>query len=279
MQLECNGKILDLSLPAIMGVVNVTPDSFSDGGQFYKETDAIRQGIRLAEQGADILDIGGESTRPNATGVSVEDELNRVIPVIRMLQREVSIPISVDTSNPEVMRQAVDAGAGMINDVRALSRSGALKTAVACGVPVCLMHMQGTPGSMQQNPRYDDVVTDVLAFLKDKKAQTMEAGIPEDRILLDPGFGFGKTYDHNLALLRGLSRFRVLNSPILVGLSRKSMLQKILNKPVDERLYGSLALAALAIREGASIVRVHDVAETWDVRQVCQAFLDQPGGS
>lgn len=258
-----------------MGVLNVTPDSFSDGGDFYQSEAAVNQGLALAGQGADIIDVGGESTRPRAKSISTQQELDRVIPVIESLSQRVSVPISIDTSNPVVMRDAVAAGAGFINDVRALTRPGALEAAAQCGVPVCLMHMQGSPKDMQAAPYYEDVVVEVSEYLAQRKQACLGAGIPEASILVDPGFGFGKSLKHNLTLLQHLDQLGVLNAPILVGLSRKSMLQKILDKPVDQRIYGSLALAVIAIGKGASIVRVHDVAATVDAIKVCRAVFSE----
>jgi len=248
--------------PIVMGILNVTPDSFSDGGRFIGREAALRRVREMIAEGAQIIDVGGESTRPGAQAVSVEEELERVIPVIEAIRSESAIPVSIDTSKPEVMRAAVDAGASLVNDVRALREPGALAAVAERGVPVCLMHMRGEPRTMQQAPRYDDVVAEVLAFLEERVAACEAAGIPRERIILDPGFGFGKTLDHNLALFRALPRFAATGLPVLVGVSRKSMIGQVLEVPVAERLAGSLALASLAVWLGAAIVRSHDVRET-----------------
>ncbi len=248
--------------PIVMGILNVTPDSFSDGGRFIGREAALQRVREMIAEGAQIIDVGGESTRPGAQAVSVEEELERVIPVIEAIRSESTIPISIDTSKPEVMRAAVDAGASLVNDVRALREPGALAAVAELGVPVCLMHMRGEPRTMQQAPRYDDVVAEVLTFLEERVAACEAAGIPRERIILDPGFGFGKTLDHNLALFRALPRFAATGLPVLVGVSRKSMVGQVLEVPVEERLAGSLALASLAVWLGAAIVRSHDVRET-----------------
>jgi dihydropteroate synthase len=245
-----------------MGILNVTPDSFSDGGLFAGRDAAVAHARALAAEGADIIDIGGESTRPGAKPVSVQEELDRVIPVIKALREEVAVPLSIDTSKPEVMRAAVAAGAGFINDVYALRAPGALETAAGLNVPVCLMHMQGEPRTMQENPQYRDVVADVREFLFERVAAAEAVGIARDRIVVDPGFGFGKSVEHNLQLLRGLNALAALGIPVLAGLSRKSMIGKLLGLPVERRLHASLALALLAVQNGANIVRVHDVGPT-----------------
>ena len=263
MYLLCGNQKLDLSRPVVMGVVNVTPDSFSDGGRFLDRSKAVDHAHQLVAEGAAILDIGGESTRPGAAAVSVDEELRRVVPVIEALAG-VGAVISVDTSKPEVMRAAAAAGAGILNDVCALTAPGAVEAAAESGCAVCLMHMQGDPRTMQQAPTYGDVVTEVKAFLLGRAQSCRAAGIAPDRISLDPGFGFGKNLQHNAALLRGLDAFADTGYPLAVGLSRKSMLQKILGRPVGERLYGSLALAVMAAMKGARIVRAHDVAATVD---------------
>lgn len=257
--LDCGGRVLDLSRTAIMGILNVTPDSFSDGGFFLSREQAVAHALQMVEEGADIIDVGGESTRPGAQAVTVQEELDRTIPVIEAVAKSVSLPISIDTSKPEVMRAAVRAGAGFINDVRALRDPGALETAASLNVPVCLMHMQGAPRSMQANPRYDDVLNDVRTFLLARIEAAMAAGIRRDRIVIDPGFGFGKSAEHNLELLRRLLEFRVLGVPLLAGLSRKSMIGKLLGLPVEQRVNASVALALAAVQNGATIVRVHDV--------------------
>lgn len=259
--LNCAGKTLDLSRPHIMAVLNVTPDSFSDGGRYKALDKAIAQAECMAEAGADIIDVGGESTRPGAEAVSEAEELARVIPVITALSQRLSIPISIDTSKAVVMQAAADAGAGLINDVKALQGEAALETAAATGLPVCLMHMQGQPDTMQQQPQYDSVVDEVRAFLKARVAASIAAGIPRKQLVVDPGFGFGKTLAHNLALLRQLELLSD-GLPILAGLSRKSMIAAITGAELEERLPGSLALALIAAQQGASILRVHDVAET-----------------
>lgn len=270
--IDCAGRELVLDRPRICGIVNVTPDSFSDGGAHFDAEAAVRHGLALVAQGADLLDVGGESTRPGAEAVSEDEELRRVIPVIEALARATTVPISVDTSKPGVMRAAVRAGAGLINDVCALRRDGALDAAAELGVPVCLMHMQGEPRSMQGDPQYDDVVADVRRFLADRLFSCELAGIPRKRLLIDPGFGFGKTLDHNLALLRDLQQFATIGVPLFVGLSRKSFLGTLSGRsePV-ERMPASVAAALIAVQRGAGIVRVHDVAATADALAVWQA--------
>jgi dihydropteroate synthase len=270
MRLACAHRTLDLSSPAVMGILNVTPNSFSDGGRFAGLDAALAQARRMVADGAAIIDVGGESTRPGAAPVSLQEELDRVVPVIEAVTRELDVLVSVDTMKPEVMHAAVAAGAGLINDVLALQAPGALEAAAATGAAVCLMHMQGTPRTMQQDPHYEDVVREVGDFLRERAEACRTAGIPADRIALDPGFGFGKTLDHNLQLLRGLGRLAG-EYPLLVGLSRKSMLGKLTGRPVEQRLAGSIALAALAVAAGARIVRCHDVAETVDAVRVAWA--------
>jgi len=245
-----------------MGILNVTPDSFSDGGVFFDRAEAVAGAVRMAQEGAAIIDVGGESTRPGARPVSVQEELDRVVPVIEAIAKEIAVPVSVDTSKPEVMRAAVAAGAGFINDVLALRADGALEAAAALATPVCLMHMLGEPRTMQDNPRYDDVVNDIRAFLEARIAACVAAGIARVRIVVDPGFGFGKTLEHNLELLRRLKEFAALGVPVLAGLSRKSMIGKALGLPVGRRAHASVALALLAVQNGAQIVRVHDVGPT-----------------
>lgn len=273
MQLDCAGKIVDLSRPAVMGVLNVTPDSFSDGGRYLRLAEALRRAETMVEEGAALIDVGGESTRPGASPVSAREELVRVLPVVERLARVLPVPVSVDTSKPEVMREAVRAGAGLINDVRALCLPGALEAAAASGVPVCLMHMRGEPSTMQREPRYSDAIAEVRAFLAERVRACEDAGIPRERILVDPGFGFGKTLDHNLILLRHLDRFTGLAAGVLVGMSRKSMIGLLLDAPVGERLAGSLAAAVIAAWQGARIVRAHDVRETVRALRVCSAVL------
>ncbi len=262
--LQCGDRALDLTRTAIMGVLNVTPDSFSDGGRFVVPDIALRHGERLAADGADIIDVGGESTRPGALPVDAQQELDRVIPIIEGLREVAGVPISIDTSKPEVMRAAVAAGAGLINDVNALRAEGALEIAVSSEVPVCLMHMQGSPRTMQRSPVYGDVVKEVIAFLAERRAVCVRAGIVPQAVIVDPGFGFGKTVDHNLTLLRNLDAFSALEAPVLVGLSRKSLIGALLDIPLDERASASVALALIAVQKGAKIVRVHDVKTTRD---------------
>ncbi|MDH5182348.1 MAG: dihydropteroate synthase [Gammaproteobacteria bacterium] len=271
--LDCGDKPLDLSQPRIMGVLNITPDSFSDGGNFLSAQSAYDHAMAMVEAGASIIDIGGESTRPGAAEVSVDEELDRVIPVIEAL-RSVPAVISIDTSKPAVMSAAVSAGAGLLNDVRALQEPGALEAVAGLRVPVCLMHMQGLPRTMQQAPHYDDVVEEVHDFLLQRVESCVAAGIDRRRILVDPGFGFGKSLQHNLTLLAQLNRFTEMGLPLLVGMSRKSMLGTIVDKPVDERLYASLAVASLAAWQGADIIRVHEVAESVDVIKVVTAVME-----
>jgi len=269
--LDCNGRPLELDRPRIAGILNITPDSFSDGGAFANADAAIAHGLRLVEQGADLLDVGGESTRPGADAVDAATEIARVIPVIEGLAKATRVPLSIDTSKPEVMRAAVAAGAGLINDVRALRGEGALDAAAALGVPVVLMHMQGDPRTMQDDPHYDDVVGEVHRFLTDRLFACQMAGIDKKKILVDPGFGFGKTLEHNLALLRSLQRFAEI-APVLAGLSRKGMIGKLTDrKEHAERAAGSAAAALIAVQNGAAIVRVHDVAITRDALAVWNA--------
>jgi dihydropteroate synthase len=277
--LRCGPHPLDLTRPRVMGILNVTPDSFSDGGRFASREAALSRARAMAAEGADLIDVGGESTRPGARSVSVQEELDRVIPVIEALAGDLPVPVSVDTSKPEVMRAAVAAGAGLINDVAALRRPGALAAAAALGVPVCLMHMQGEPGTMQRDPAYDDVVGEVAAFLAARVAACEGAGIGRGRLLVDPGFGFGKTLAHNLALLRGLPRLAALGLPVLAGLSRKSMIGALLGGvPVEGRLHGSVAAAVLAVERGAAVVRVHDVGPTVQALRILAAVGGDAGG-
>lgn len=275
-QLDCAGRVLVLDRPRVMGIVNVTPDSFSDGGSHDTTGAAVAHGLRLASEGADVLDVGGESTRPGADEVTVEEELRRVIPVIERLARETALPISVDTSKPEVMRAAIAAGAGLVNDVYALRREGALDAAAALGVPVVLMHMQGEPRSMQAAPAYDDLVGEVHRFLAERIFACEMAGIPKKRLVLDPGYGFGKTSAHNLLLLRQQARLLDLGLPLLAGLSRKRTLGELTGRDVGERMPASVAAAVLAAEYGARILRVHDVAATVDAMKVWAAVNAQP---
>jgi dihydropteroate synthase len=279
---DCGKFQLDLTTPCVMGIVNVTPDSFSDGGKFSNAHLAIEHALKLAQEGASILDIGGESTRPNATPVGLQEELDRVIPVIEALvkqfkqDKQINIPISIDTYKPQVMQAAIAAGASMVNDVRALQEAGALDVVAKSNVGVCLMHMQGTPQTMQNNPHYNDVVSDVKAFLAARLQASIDAGIGRDRILLDPGFGFGKTREHNITLIQQLESFATLGQPLLVGLSRKSVLGQIssgqvMGNDVDARLYASIAASVIAAQKGAKILRVHDVNATVEALKVLTA--------
>jgi dihydropteroate synthase len=264
---------LSLTCPSVMGILNVTPDSFSDGGRFAGLDAARAHAEQMADDGAAIIDIGGESTRPGAEDVSESQELDRVIPVVEALRDTVDLPISIDTSKARVMREAVAAGATMINDVLALQEPGALQAAVELGVPVCLMHMRGRPRTMQANPQYDDVTQDVTAFLGNRAAECTEAGIANELIIIDPGFGFGKTHAQNVELLANLRQLQTLGLPVLVGLSRKSTLGEITGRDVDDRLPGSIAAAVVAVMNGAQIVRVHDVRETVEALKVVRAVL------
>jgi dihydropteroate synthase len=268
--LHCGPYRLALDRPLIMGIVNVTPDSFSDGGQFLDPAKAVERGRQLVDEGADILDIGGESSRPGAAPVSLEGELQRVMPVVEALAG-LNVPLSIDTVKPEVMRRSLEAGAAIINDISALEAPGALETVAASGAAVVLMHMRGTPGTMQQEPRYANVVGEVHDYLAGRVTATERAGIARTRIVVDPGFGFGKLLEHNLALLRGLERFADLGCPLLVGLSRKSMLKGFSSREMDRRMPASVAAALIAVQRGAHIVRAHDVAATKDALAVWQA--------
>jgi dihydropteroate synthase len=267
--LDCAGRELRLDRARVAGIVNVTPDSFSDGGLHLSTAAAVAHGLKLVEEGADLLDIGGESTRPGAKPVSAADEIARVVPVIEALAKQTDVPISIDTSKPEVMRAAVAAGAGMINDVYALRRDGALDAAADLKVPVCLMHMLGEPRTMQDDPHYDDVVSDVRRFLAERIFACEMSGIDKKRIVADPGFGFGKTLEHNLALLRGLDQLAALGVPLMVGLSRKTTIGTLTGREAHaDRAAGSAAAALIAVQKGAAIVRVHDVAITRDALAV-----------
>ncbi len=273
-RLPCGSRTLDLSRPQVMGILNVTPDSFSDGGRYNRIDAALRHAEQMLEAGAAIIDVGGESTRPGAPPVSAEEELQRVAPVVEQLVCRLDALVSVDTSSPALMREAALLGAGMINDVRSLSRDGALQAAAQGNLAVCLMHMQGEPQTMQDSPQYDDVTTAVRTFLADRVAACEAAGIARERLLIDPGFGFAKTLAHNLSLFRQMQALHDLHLPLLVGVSRKSMIGKVLGREVDQRLAGSLALAALAVQQGAHILRVHDVAETVDVLRMLEAVAE-----
>ncbi|MEC8324742.1 MAG: dihydropteroate synthase [Pseudomonadota bacterium] len=266
-----NGKVLDLSQTHIMGILNLTPDSFSDGGSYQQIDSAVISALAMLENGATIIDIGGESTRPGAPDVALEEELARVIPVIEAIRKKSDCLISIDTSKAEVMRQAVNAGADIINDVRALQEPNALATTAELGVPVCLMHMQGQPRTMQSNPHYDDVINDIKQFFVERIAACEAAGISRDKIILDPGFGFGKTLAHNYHILKYIDEFRMMGCEVLAGLSRKSMIGNLLGRDVDQRLAGSVAGALIAAQKGAKIIRVHDVTETADALNVWRA--------
>ena len=268
MMLYSKGRTLDLSTPQVMGILNITPDSFSDGSRYCQLDRALSHAAAMAAAGATLIDVGGESTRPGAADVSTEEELARVIPVVERIAAELDVWISVDTSKPTVMQESVAAGAHLINDVRALLEPGALAVAAAAQVPICLMHMQGEPRTMQVAPHYEDLVADIRGFFDQRIAACIEAGIPRERLILDPGFGFGKTLVQNYQLLGQLADLACFELPLLVGLSRKSMIGQLLGRPVEERLAGSLAAAVYAVTQGAQIVRVHDVQETVDVLRV-----------
>jgi len=272
MFLRCGPHTLDLSTPVVMGVVNVTPDSFSDGGRFASTDAAVGHALRMVEEGAGLLDVGGESTRPGAQAVGAEEEIRRVVPVIEALAARARIPISVDTSKPAVMTAAVGAGATLINDVRALREPGALEAAADTNAAICLMHMQGEPRTMQVDPRYDEVVAEVRDFLRERAEVCIAAGIAPERLAIDPGIGFGKRLEHNLALLAGLPELAGLGWPLLVGVSRKSMFGELLGRAVDQRIAGGVAMATAAVLAGASIVRTHDVAATVDAVKVAVAL-------
>ena len=275
--LDCGGRVLRLDRPRVMGIVNVTPDSFSDGGDHFDADAAVAHGLRLADEGADILDVGGESTRPGSDGVGAEEEIRRVVPVIEGLVRATSLPVSIDTWRPEVMRAAVAAGAGMINDIRALRAEGALDAAAELGVPVVLMHMLGEPRSMQDAPEYDDVVGDVHRFLAERIFAAEMAGIPRKRLVADPGFGFGKTTQHNMTLLARLERFVELGVPVLAGLSRKRSIGEVTGRDdAKARVHGSVAAHLVAAQRGAKLLRVHDVAATVDALKVLAAVEAVP---
>lgn len=273
--LICGARTVDLSAPVVMGVLNVTPDSFSDGGRFNNPDVALRQAEQMLADGAVFVDVGGESTRPGATPVSEQQELDRVVPVVEAIAARLDVAISVDTSTPAVITQAAGAGAHLINDVRALRREGALEALAQTGLGLCLMHMQGEPDSMQRDPRYRDVITEVRDFLQERVRACRQAGMDDRRLVLDPGFGFGKTVTHNLQLLARLAEVSFDELPVLVGLSRKSMLGKLLEREVDERLAGSLAVAVMAAERGAAIVRAHDVRETVDALRMVRAVREQ----
>jgi len=271
LQLECGDQVIDLDTPRVMGVLNVTPDSFSDGGRFTSLDAAVARAVQMVEEGAALVDVGGESTRPGAPPVAVEEELRRVIPVIEALAARLPVPISVDTGKPEVMREALRAGAGMINDVYGFRNPGTLDAVAGSRAALCVMHMQGEPRTMQKAPQYSDVVAEVSQFLGDRVEECRRHGIDARRVVIDPGFGFGKTLEHNLALLAGLDKITQFEVPVLVGLSRKSMLGTITGRPVDARVYAGAAAAAIAVLKGARLVRTHDVAPTVDAVRIATA--------
>ena len=278
--LQCGERLLDLGRPHVMGVLNVTPDSFSDGGRLHSGqsldlSKALFRAEQMLLQGATIIDVGGESTRPGAAVVGPQEEMDRVLPVVHSISERLDTVISVDTSTPELMLLASRAGAGMLNDVRALEREGALSAAEKTGLPICLMHMQGEPTTMQTKPQYRNVVADVSSYLRSRVDACEAGGIGQEKLLLDPGFGFGKSAVHNLVLLNRLSELLALGCPLLVGLSRKSLIGALLNREVDDRLAGSLSLAVLAVDRGASIVRVHDVSETVDAVRLAHAVIGE----
>ena len=274
MKLYANNKVLDLNVPQIMGILNFTPDSFSDSGQFYQLDKALIQIQKMLQAGASIIDIGGESTRPNADEVTLEQELERVVPLVEAVRKRFDCWISVDTSKAQVMVESAKVGMDLINDIRALQEPQALETALGLGLPVCLMHMQGQPRTMQANPYYDDVVGEVLEFLQKRTALCLKAGMKPENIIWDVGFGFGKTVQHNYKLLQQLARFAAEGFPLLAGLSRKSMIGAVLDKTVEQRVMGSVAGALIAAMNGATILRVHDVEQTADVLKIWQATLN-----
>lgn len=274
-RLNFSNSLVDLSTPQVMGILNVTPDSFSDGGKYAQFDYALEQAQQMITDGATIIDIGGESTRPGAEAVSESDELARVIPVLKAIKQRFNIVVSIDTSKASVMSAAIDAGADMINDVRALQNDGCLAAIANSNIPVCLMHMQGIPKNMQNSPSYDDVINDIIVFFQQRIDTCISAGIARERLILDPGFGFGKSLEQNFYLLANLSKFNQLGLPLLAGLSRKSMIGNLLNREVEQRLAGSLATAIIAAQQGAHIIRVHDVQETVDALKVLKAVTDQ----
>ena len=278
--LQCGDRLLDLSVPSVMGILNVTPDSFSDGGQFYQHNvltidSVLRKAEQMIKDGAKILDVGGESTRPGAAQVTTQEEMDRVLPVIEQLS-QLDVILSLDSSNPQVIEASVGLGIGLINDVRALRKEGAVEVAANSGLPVCLMHMQGdTPQTMQQQPSYSSVVEEVITFLKDQVDRCVSAGIQKNKIILDPGFGFGKTLGHNLTLLNRLDQLVALGYPVLSGTSRKSMLGVVTGREPEQRLGASISSAVIAAQKGAAIIRVHDVAETVDALKLWKAACEE----
>ena len=273
MKLQAGRHLIDLNAPRVMGIINVTPDSFSDGGRFLSPEDALRQVVKMIDAGVDIVDLGGESTRPGAADTPLQIELDRVLPVLESVVSRFDVPVSVDTSKPEVMQSAVAAGASIINDVYALRRDGAIAAVAALDVPVCLMHMLGTPRSMQEAPEYSDLPGELIEFLAGRVAACVAGGISRDRLLVDPGFGFGKNDRHNLTILAKLGQFAELGLPLLVGLSRKRTLGQLTGKPVNQRVAAGVAAAVIAVMNGAHIVRTHDVAETVDALKVVSAIM------
>jgi dihydropteroate synthase len=279
-QLLCADRVLDLSKTQVMGILNVTPDSFSDGGHLYQHSSlsidkALQHAQQMVNDGASIIDIGGESTRPGAAEVSVQEEMDRVLPVLERINAEIDVVVSIDTSSPKLISESAKLGAGLINDVRALGRDGALEAAAKTDLPVCLMHMQGSPATMQRQPEYDDVVSEVMDFLDQQLNRCMAAGIAKERLMVDPGFGFGKTLQHNLQLLNRLDKLLDLGVPVLSGTSRKTMVGQVLNRESDQRLFGSLATVALAVERGARVIRVHDVLATVDMVRMTEAVLKE----
>ncbi len=273
--LQCGDKTLPLHKPQVMGILNVTPDSFSDGGKFKQHSTALKQVEQMIVDGATIIDIGGESTRPGADKVSVDEELNRVIPILCAIKSRFDIIVSIDTSKAQVMTESIRQGAGIINDVRALQNEGCAEVLANTDLPICLMHMQGLPQTMQDNPKYEDVINDIITFFEKRINECLQAGIDKQRLLIDPGFGFGKTLEQNYQILAHLHLFEPLGLPILVGTSRKSMIGNLLNRNVDERLAGSLSTALIAAQHGAKIIRVHDVKETVDTLNILHAVQQQ----
>lgn len=273
--LTCGDKVLSLQTPQVMGILNVTPDSFSDGGKFIGQSDALTQVEQMINDGANIIDIGGESTRPGAKEVSEDEELSRVIPVLEAIKSRFDVVVSIDTSKAAVMSLSIEAGAGIINDVRALQNEHCLKTLSQFDVPICLMHMQGLPRTMQNNPQYNDVINDIVSFFKQRIECCEQVGIDKSRLLLDPGFGFGKTLEQNYVLLAHLRAFERLGLPLFVGMSRKSMIGQLLDCCVEQRVVGSVAAALIAAQNGAKIIRVHDVKETVDALTILNAVQQQ----
>lgn len=270
--LNCGKRSLDMSRVHIMGILNVTPDSFSDGGKFLKPDKALKHAKLMFDSGASLIDIGGESTRPGAKEISYQEEIDRVAPVIELIHRELDVIISIDTSSAEVIREASRLGAGLINDIRGLRRDGALKAAASSNLPVCLMHMVGSPETMQNAPEYEDIMRELVIFFEERINTCISSGIKSENIIIDPGFGFSKTLQHNLQIFNNLEFLHTLRRPLMIGVSRKSLIGKVLDRPVDQRLIGGLALSAVAITKGVKILRVHDVSETMDVVRMISAL-------